>query len=115
MERILAYGLSRDLDFHDEELVNELVDHFESSGYSVPQLIGEIVSNEKFSTEELEERIMASKSWHFGRRTFLRGAGVPLGLPFLNAMAGASESKALAALPKRAAFIFFPNGVSLPT
>ncbi len=58
---------------------------------------------------------MASKSWHFGRRTFLRGAGVSLGLPFLNAMAGASESKALAALPKRAAFIFFPNGVSLPT
>ena len=49
VERILAYGLSRDLDFHDEELVNELVDHFESSGYSVPQLIGEIVSNEKFS------------------------------------------------------------------
>ena len=58
---------------------------------------------------------MASKSWHFGRRTFLRGAGVTLGLPFLNAMAGASEAKALAALPKRAAFIFFPNGVSLPT
>ena len=58
---------------------------------------------------------MASKSWHFGRRTFLRGAGVTLGLPFLNAMAGVSESKALAALPKRAAFIFFPNGVSLPT
>jgi len=58
---------------------------------------------------------MASKSWHFERRTFLRGAGITLGLPFLNAMAGASESKALAALPKRAAFIFFPNGVSLPT
>ena len=49
VERILAYGLSRDLDFHDEELVNELVDHFESSGYSVPELIGEFVSNEKFS------------------------------------------------------------------
>ena len=49
VERILAYGLSRDLDFHDEELVNELVDHFEASGYSVPQLIGEIVSSEKFS------------------------------------------------------------------
>ena len=49
VERILAYGLSRDLDFHDEELVNELVDHFEASGYSVPQLIGKIVSSEKFS------------------------------------------------------------------
>lgn len=57
---------------------------------------------------------MASKSWHIPRRTFLRGAGVSLGLPFLNAMAAGNEAKAIAALPKRAAFIFFPNGVSLP-
>lgn len=32
----------------------------------------------------------------------------------MNAMAVGSEAKALKALPKRAAFIFFPNGVSLP-
>ena len=49
VERILAYGLSRDLDFHDEELVNELVDHFEGSHYSVPELIEEIVSSGTFS------------------------------------------------------------------
>ena len=49
VERILAYGLSRDLDFHDEELVDELVDHFEGSNYSVPELIEEIVSSETFS------------------------------------------------------------------
>ena len=49
VERILAYGLSRDLDFHDEELVDELVDHFEGSHYSVPELIEEIVSSETFS------------------------------------------------------------------
>ncbi len=54
------------------------------------------------------------KSWHLSRRTFLRGTGVSLGLPFMNAMAVGSETKALAALPKRAAFMFFPNGVSLP-
>ena len=57
---------------------------------------------------------MASKSWHLNRRTFLRCVGVSLGLPFMNAMAVGSESKALESLPKRAAFIFFPNGVSLP-
>jgi hypothetical protein len=57
---------------------------------------------------------MAAKSWHIPRRTFIRGAGVALGLPFMNAMAVGSEKKALEALPKRAAFIFFPNGVSLP-
>jgi hypothetical protein len=47
VERILAYGLSRDLDFHDEELVDELVDHFEGSNYSIPELIEEIVSRRK--------------------------------------------------------------------
>ena len=57
---------------------------------------------------------MAVKSWHLPRRTFLRGAGVSLALPFMNAMAVGSEQQALKALPKRAAFIFFPNGVSLP-
>ena len=54
------------------------------------------------------------KSWHLPRRSFLRGTGLSLGLPFLNAMAVGNEAKALKELPKRAAFIFFPNGVSLP-
>ena len=49
------------------------------------------------------------KSWHLPRRTFLRGAGIALGLPFLNVMSAETKE-----LPKRAAFIFFPNGVSLP-
>lgn len=57
---------------------------------------------------------MADKSWHLQRRTFLRGAGVSMALPFMNAMAVGTESQALNELPKRAAFIFFPNGVSLP-
>jgi hypothetical protein len=57
---------------------------------------------------------MAVKSWQFQRRTFLRGAGVSLALPFMNAMTASGAQKALQALPKRAAFIFFPNGVSLP-
>lgn len=57
---------------------------------------------------------MAMKSWHLSRRTFLRGTGVSLALPFMNAMATGSEQQAFNALPKRAAFVFFPNGVSLP-
>ncbi len=55
------------------------------------------------------------KSWHISRRTLLRGAGVSLALPFMNAMAVGKEQQALKTLPKRAAFIFFPNGVSLPS
>jgi hypothetical protein len=47
------------------------------------------------------------------RRTFLRGTGVSLALPLLDAMTGsvqAAETKA----PRRLACVFFPNGVSLP-
>lgn len=58
---------------------------------------------------------MKQKSWHLDRRTFLRGSGLSLALPFMNAMAVGGEEKALDALPKRAAFIFFPNGCSHPS
>jgi uncharacterized protein DUF1552 len=60
---------------------------------------------------------MAAKSKTLSRRTFLRGAGVALGLPLLEAMspaqatsgAAAANSKAAAA-PVRAAYLYFPNG-----
>lgn len=58
---------------------------------------------------------MADKSWQLHRRTFLRGSGISLALPFMNAMAVRGEQQAIENLPKRAAFIFFPNGVSLPS
>jgi len=48
VERILAYALSRDIDFHDEDLVYQLVDRFETNNYSVPSLIIDIVQNDKF-------------------------------------------------------------------
>ena len=57
---------------------------------------------------------MKQKSWHLNRRTFLRGAGLGLSLPFMNAMMLNGEEKTFSNLPKRSAFIFFPNGVSLP-
>jgi hypothetical protein len=47
-ERILACAISRDLEFHDEDLVNLLVDRFAESNYSVPTLIREIVQSEPF-------------------------------------------------------------------
>lgn len=49
------------------------------------------------------------------RRTFLKGAGVAMGLPFLEAMTprrAIAETGAPA--PVRMAYIFFPNGVILP-
>lgn len=47
-ERILASALSRDVAFHDEDLVNRLAGRFEESNFSVPTLIREIVQSKQF-------------------------------------------------------------------
>ncbi len=58
---------------------------------------------------------MTHKSWHLDRRTFLRGAGVSLGLPWLECMAGASEKvSGDHAQPKRLCAMYFGFGVGLP-
>jgi len=54
---------------------------------------------------------MPRASWHLDRRTFLRGAGLALGLPWLEAMSAAKEP---AERPKRFCAFFFGNGVALP-
>src|SRR5262249_41314623 len=54
---------------------------------------------------------MPRASWHLDRRTFLRGAGLALGLPWLEAM---SQAKQPAERPKRFCAFFFGNGVALP-
>jgi hypothetical protein len=46
------------------------------------------------------------------RRTFLRGIGVALGLPFLDAMVPAF-SQAFDAPPRRLGFVYLPNGVAM--
>src|SRR5512145_2862829 len=50
------------------------------------------------------------KTKTLSRRTFLRGAGVTLGLPLLEAMTPARAAAAPAAAPVRAAYLYFPNG-----
>lgn len=54
---------------------------------------------------------MPRASWHLDRRTFLRGAGLALALPWLEAMSHASPT---AQRPKRFCAFFFGNGVALP-
>ncbi len=54
---------------------------------------------------------MARPSWHLDRRTFLRGAGLSLALPWLEAMAKADPA---AEPPKRFCAFFFGNGVAIP-
>src|SRR6185369_11594529 len=54
---------------------------------------------------------MPQASWHLNRRTFLRGAGLALALPWLEAMSHAAPP---AQRPKRFCAFFFGNGVALP-
>jgi len=53
------------------------------------------------------------KSWHLDRRTVLKGAGVTLALPWIEAMSLGAEAKA-ASQPRRMCCILFPYGIALP-
>jgi hypothetical protein len=49
------------------------------------------------------------------RRRFLRGVGVGLSLPWLPSLSGRGAARAAEPTPpRRAAFLFFPNGASMP-
>src|SRR6266852_6606884 len=48
------------------------------------------------------------------RRTFLRGMGVTLALPLLDAMAPALTAVAATTPPRRLGFVYVPNGASMP-
>jgi hypothetical protein len=52
---------------------------------------------------------MPQPTWHLDRRTFLRGAGLMLPLPWLEAMANADQP---AERPKRFCAFYFPYGVA---
>ncbi len=63
---------------------------------------------------------MSGTGWRLDRRTFLRGTGASLALPWLDAMlptqamAEGVAAGAAAAVPQRLAFIFFPIGAIMP-
>ncbi len=53
---------------------------------------------------------MTKKALQLDRRTFLRGAGVAVALPFLEAMRFGPRREA----PRRLCYVYFPNGASMP-
>jgi hypothetical protein len=63
------------------------------------------------------ELTMSNKTWHLSRRTFIRGTGAAIALPWLNGMrpvaALADSGAAAAAPPVRFACLYFPNGAWL--
>ncbi len=60
---------------------------------------------------------MKKRSVGISRRTVLRGIGATLALPWLEAMDGAAAAAVAAGggeIPRRAAFLYVPNGVHMP-
>lgn len=53
---------------------------------------------------------MPTKSWQLHRRTFLRGLGVTIALPYLEAMSWADNMKSV--IPNRFCAIYFPFGIA---
>jgi len=60
-----------------------------------------------------------NKAWHLPRRTFLRGVGTAIALPWLEAMEPGLKALAATAgpeskpAPKRLAFVYIPNGANM--
>ncbi len=54
--------------------------------------------------------LMARQARRIPRRTLLRGAGVALALPWLEAMVPSSARAQVAGIPPRAFFVYFPTG-----
>ena len=48
------------------------------------------------------------------RRTFMRGVGATVALPFLDAMVPALSAATSASAPERLGFVYVPNGMFLP-
>src|SRR5581483_11783715 len=63
-----------------------------------------------FSNEEGPGRMIVTRK-HLARRTFLRGLGTTLALPFLDAMVPALKAGTAAQAPVRTAFVYVPNGI----
>ena len=56
-----------------------------------------------------------NKSWHLNRRTVLRGAGVSLALPWMEAMSAfGAAAKKDNELPRRMCSVLFPFGIAVP-
>lgn len=57
---------------------------------------------------------MKRKSWHLDRRSFLKGSGVVLALPFLDCMRVSANNAKVDEIPRRLCSIYFPYGASVP-
>ena len=118
-EKLLTYALGRGVEYQDMPLVRKIVRDSAPSNYRFSSLVMGIVTSAPFQMNmktdgaigaargPVRETDMFISKKHIPRRTFLRGAGVTLALPLLDAMvpaataAGADGGDAEAAVLRR--------------
>ena len=120
--KMLGYALGRGLTLKDSCTVDNIVAQLKDNNYSAQTLIEAIVLSVPFryqagGAQERSEgaaQAMTSSKISISRRALLRGAGVGLGLPWLEAMipASAMASSKMLKDPVRLAVLYMPNGVN---
>ena len=116
-EKMLTYALGRGLDRADRRAVDQIVATLARNEYRFSALILAVVESEPFLNPASQRRQPMSHRRRLSRRTVLRGLGVSVALPFLEAMGPRSLCAASAdqkSPPLRMAFLYVPNGVHMP-
>ena len=139
--RMLGYALGRGLTREDTCAVDRSSDQLAANNYRAQTLIRAIVTSPAFiarinsvppppgsrgAISSANTKLDSGHPWRtagehmnklkfpISRRTMLRGAGVSLALPWLEAMAPRSLSAAVKAeSPRRMAVLYMPNGVNV--
>ena len=133
VNKMLGYALGRGLTLQDSCTVDSIVAEVERNNYRAQSLVNAVVMSVPFryqgapapsagpqagpakSTATGEEAMMIPRQKPLSRRTVLRGAGVALGLPWLEAMAPsalAASAPADTKSPVRMAVLYMANGVN---
>ena len=119
-EKLMMYALNRELEYFDMPQVRGVVRAAAKDNYKFSSIVRGIVNTEAFRKQgappqgqrpDSGDSMFITKK-HISRRTLLKGAGVSLALPLLDAMVPAATALAqTAAAPKmRAGFFYIPHG-----
>ena len=114
-EKLLTYALGRGLEYYDMPAVRKILKDAAPDGYRMHAIVAGVVKSYPFRVPRLrrgECRPMIITKLSLDRRTFLRGVGATVALPFLDAMVPALATAATP--PMRLGFVYVPNGMYLP-
>ena len=87
VSQLATYATGAPIGFSDRKQVEEILDKTRGSGYGVRDIVHGIVAERSLPKQMTQENQHVEDYRAISRRTMLRGAGVGLALPLLNAMA----------------------------